>query len=81
MTLQEAIRQEAIREADIAEAYHDGYTACVVDNRDGEVYTLSIQSGGMPPHFSKDCQSLDEAISAMAGSHFPDGIGMDICRA
>ena len=57
-----------------AEAYFDGYTACVHEGYEPGTYDLSIQKGAMPPHFSKTCATLEEVEQEMRDSFFPQPI-------
>jgi hypothetical protein len=67
--------ERSLASTGIAEAYHDGYTASVVDNtEEREGYQLSIRLGGMPPFFSKRCSSLDKVAAEMTTSSFPQGV-------
>jgi hypothetical protein len=65
--------KHAIKRYGQCEAYHDGYTATVTDCTDeGEGYRLSIQVGQMPPHFSQNFNTIEEAEEEMRDrSTFP----------
>ncbi len=63
--------QQALEQSGIAETYYDGYTAVVRDGQgeNDDKLTLSIQSGGMPPHFSKDLESVEQVEQEMSETH------------
>lgn len=67
--------EQCLDEYDIAEAYHDGYTISVRDDRDeGEGYCLSFQVGQMPPHVSVQCENLDGVVAELNNSFCPQGL-------
>lgn len=63
--------KEALQETGIAEVYYDGYTATVRDGEGefGDKYRLTIATGGMPPHFSKDLDNLEQVEKEMRETH------------
>lgn len=60
----------------VAEAYFGGYTAGVSEEEteEGTGYRLFIQKEMMPPHFSKNCATLEEVEQEMRDSFFPQPI-------
>lgn len=58
--------QDALQETEMAETYYDGYTAVV---REEDLYVLTIQHGGMPPHFSKRFETLEDVEAEMTTTH------------
>ncbi len=65
--------EQALQETGIAEIYYDGYTATVRDGQgeNDDKFRLSIQSGGMPPHYSKDLDTVEQVEQEMGDTHAP----------
>jgi hypothetical protein len=68
-----ATLEDILHSSYIAEAYYDGYTVGVREDEENWEcgYTVYIQTGAMPPHFSQFCRTLDEVDALLRTSFLP----------
>ena len=55
-----------------AELYYDGYTMYIEEQEEDETYGISIQTGQMPPHFTKNDLTWEQLQAEIAETHAPN---------